>query len=230
MSFRPCVALPFLILVTCQSSWIYSQDNQPPIVKIIRPQMTSPWETGKSIPYEIEVEDPEDGYSIYDEIESTKVFLEWRILASEEEAQSMDEFTPARGLTLIKNHNCFTCHYIRRKYVGPSYLDISEKHQGDPNFLKQSIKEGSQGRWGDIAVMPAHPQLEDDEIKAMADWIASLYQDRNHYDIVAGTSGIIQIDSIHTGKYLWIKASYRDQGITGAEPKTGAMSLHFPLQ
>ena len=76
---------------------------------------------------------------------------------------------------LAKKHNCFACHAVDKKLVGPSYKDVAAKYGGDPKAdakLFEKVKKGGQGVWGQIP-MPPNTQVPDGDIKAMVKWILS---------------------------------------------------------
>ncbi|KAI9432804.1 cytochrome c class I [Russula earlei] len=81
-----------------------------------------------------------------------------------------------RGAVLITHNDCFTCHRIDTKLRGPSYLDISKKYgfnEGNVENLAHKIIYGGGGLW-DTAVMTPHPNLVEEDAKAMAAYILSL--------------------------------------------------------
>ncbi|MBI1213467.1 MAG: c-type cytochrome [Alphaproteobacteria bacterium] len=74
---------------------------------------------------------------------------------------------------LLRKNACTTCHKPDHKVIGPSYKDIAAKYKGDPDALAKlmkKIKEGGGGVWG-AARMPPHPNISDDDLKAMSEWI-----------------------------------------------------------
>ncbi|HYL24721.1 MAG TPA: c-type cytochrome [Burkholderiales bacterium] len=76
---------------------------------------------------------------------------------------------------LAKKHNCFACHAVDKKLVGPSYKDVAAKYRGDPKAdakLFEKVKKGGQGVWGPIP-MPPNTQVPDGDIKALVKWILS---------------------------------------------------------
>ncbi len=203
-----------------------AQANQPPTVKLVDPSEAASLPTGRAISYAIEVEDPEDGYSIYDEIPASEIFLEVGIAPSEAAAREMLKAEPPPGLALIKANDCLSCHQVRSRHMGPSFLEVAERRRGDIRTMVHSIKQGSRGQWGDVAVMPPHPTLTDEEVRAMADWIAGL--PAHHFmDLLPGTSGILRVDPAFSGQYLWIRASYVDHG---SPAKQGSASSIFHLK
>ncbi|HEX4928605.1 MAG TPA: c-type cytochrome [Burkholderiales bacterium] len=77
---------------------------------------------------------------------------------------------------LAKKHNCFACHAVDKKVVGPSYKDVAAKYRGDknaPEKLFEKVKKGGAGVWGPVP-MPPNAQVPDADIKALVHWILSL--------------------------------------------------------
>lgn len=79
--------------------------------------------------------------------------------------------------TMMKSSDCFACHSVDTKLVGPAYSWIAYRFKDDqaaPTKLAAAIKNGSSGQWtaytGGVA-MPAHPQLSDEQIQAMVKWV-----------------------------------------------------------
>jgi cytochrome c len=80
------------------------------------------------------------------------------------------------GRYWMENSDCFTCHEMGNNNVGPSFQNIADRYPNDnvtKQLLIQKVKLGSSGAWG-ASVMNPHPQLADNEIKTMLDYIFSL--------------------------------------------------------
>ena len=80
------------------------------------------------------------------------------------------------ALKLAQQKACTACHGVDNKIVGPAYKDVAAKYADDADALakvKESIKNGGKGKWGEIP-MPAQPQLSDEQITLLAEWILSL--------------------------------------------------------
>ncbi|MBW6493476.1 MAG: c-type cytochrome [Burkholderiaceae bacterium] len=78
--------------------------------------------------------------------------------------------------SLAKAKNCFACHTIESKLVGPAYKDVAKKYASDKGAadrLAKKIRAGGSGVWGQIP-MPASPQVNEAEAAALAKWIMSL--------------------------------------------------------
>src|SRR4051812_31558441 len=76
---------------------------------------------------------------------------------------------------LAKKHNCFACHAVDKKLVGPSYQDVAAKYRSDPQAeakLFDKVKKGGQGVWGQVP-MPPNAQVPDGDIKSLVKWIMS---------------------------------------------------------
>lgn len=76
---------------------------------------------------------------------------------------------------LVQASGCLSCHAIDEKIVGPAFTAVVAKYRSDPDAvatISQSIKNGSRGKWGRMA-MPSHSSLNSDEIKALSTWVMS---------------------------------------------------------
>ncbi|MQQ99887.1 SorB family sulfite dehydrogenase c-type cytochrome subunit [Glaciimonas soli] len=76
---------------------------------------------------------------------------------------------------LLAANACLACHSVDNKIVGPSFKDVAAKYHGDnagQTKIAASIRDGSTGKWGAGGVMPPHPTLSSDDIKAMAEFVA----------------------------------------------------------
>lgn len=77
---------------------------------------------------------------------------------------------------LAKKHNCFACHAVDKKVVGPSYKDVAAKYRSDkaaPAKLFDKVKKGGAGVWGPVP-MPPNAQVPDADVKTLVNWILSL--------------------------------------------------------
>lgn len=74
---------------------------------------------------------------------------------------------------LAKKHNCFACHQVDKKVVGPSYQEVAKKYKGQKDAavtLESSVKKGSSGKWGPVP-MPPNATVPDADIKKLVAWI-----------------------------------------------------------
>ncbi|HQT62258.1 MULTISPECIES: c-type cytochrome [unclassified Acidiphilium] len=81
-----------------------------------------------------------------------------------------------KGEQLAKGSDCFSCHAINQKVVGPAFDAVAQKFAGQSgaeDTLVNAIRKGHVGTWGKIP-MPAHPQLSEADTKEIVSWILSL--------------------------------------------------------
>lgn len=81
------------------------------------------------------------------------------------------------GEALAKKDGCFTCHTVDNKVVGPAYKEVAAKYKGDKSAeakLIEKVKKGGSGVWGQIPMPPNSPQVKDEDIKTIVQWILSL--------------------------------------------------------
>ena len=81
-----------------------------------------------------------------------------------------------KGLDLIKNSDCATCHKIDEKLIGPAFRDIANKYPNTPetiDTLAHKIIKGGQGNWGSIP-MAAHDKLPLEDAKSLAKYVLLL--------------------------------------------------------
>lgn len=93
------------------------------------------------------------------------------------------------GEAKAKASNCFSCHAIDHKVVGPSYQAVAKRYAGQGEkavqMLVHKVKAGGAGNWGDVP-MPPHPQLSDADITAMVKWVLSLKPGKTGATAAAG--------------------------------------------
>ena len=77
---------------------------------------------------------------------------------------------------LAKAKNCFACHTVEKKIVGPSYKDVAKKYAGQKDAeakLIEKVLKGGKGSWGDVP-MPPNATVKPDEAAKLVKWILSL--------------------------------------------------------
>ena len=81
------------------------------------------------------------------------------------------------GLAIVKANDCFTCHRLGQKLIGPAYKDVAAKYKGADDAkiteLANKIIVGGFGNWGAVA-MRAHPLLSVDDAKKAVSWVLTL--------------------------------------------------------
>ena len=72
--------------------------------------------------------------------------------------------------------DCFTCHAVKLKNVGPAYIDVAKKYAGASDAqvktLVQKVKLGGAGNWGTVP-MAAHPSASDEMLEKAVRWVLS---------------------------------------------------------
>lgn len=77
---------------------------------------------------------------------------------------------------LAKANNCFSCHSLDKKIIGPSLREIAKKYADQTaaeTKISELIRRGSVGLWGSTP-MPSMPNISDADLKILAKWILSL--------------------------------------------------------
>lgn len=193
-----------------------SQQNTPPVVKIINPKNNSAFSADSQVSYEISVADKEDGDSKYDEINVKEVLLEVKYVPNRARLQAIIKSETGNdppGFMLLRGSNCFNCHNFNSKAMGPSFHELATKYPAtaaNVELLAKHIREGSVNVWGKDP-MPAHPDLSPEDIKAAVGWILKNGKDAS-VDYYAGTSGVFRTNPSQKGTYVLI-ASYVDHGL-----------------
>lgn len=81
---------------------------------------------------------------------------------------------------MMEKSDCFTCHALDHKLVGPSYQEVAARYRGSKTSaatvtaLADKILKGGNGNWnretGGVPMTP-HPQLTLAQAKAMVKWV-----------------------------------------------------------
>lgn len=92
------------------------------------------------------------------------------------EAEPVAEVSEADAMQLAKKSNCFGCHALDKKKVGPAFKDVAAKYRGDAGaeaHLVNVIGKGGRGVWG-VMAMPPSPQVSEANRKILARFVLSL--------------------------------------------------------
>jgi cytochrome c len=79
----------------------------------------------------------------------------------------------AAAKALATKSACLACHAADKKVVGPAYQEVAAKHKGQADAVAKvsaRIKSGGSGMYGAVP-MPPQPNLKDDELKLLAEWV-----------------------------------------------------------
>jgi cytochrome c len=83
------------------------------------------------------------------------------------------------GKVLIAYSDCYTCHKVDKKSMGPAFKDIANRYpvqRAYIDMLAQKVISGGSGIWGQ-AVMSAHPKVSNEDAKIMVNYILSLKEE-----------------------------------------------------
>ncbi|MFZ2898188.1 MAG: c-type cytochrome [Saprospiraceae bacterium] len=73
------------------------------------------------------------------------------------------------GLALVVDNDCYNCHKVDEKLVGPPYKEVAKKYAGQADVidvLANKIMTGGTGVWGDSVAMTPHPTVtQEDAVK-----------------------------------------------------------------
>lgn len=93
--------------------------------------------------------------------------------AEEEPAENPDY---EKGLALVGQSDCFTCHKVNEASTGPAYQAVADRYPNNPaviDSLSDKVIKGGAGNWGVVPMTP-HPQLSKDDAVAMVKYVMSL--------------------------------------------------------
>lgn len=83
----------------------------------------------------------------------------------------------AAAKSLAQKSGCLACHKVDTKVLGPAYKDVAAKYKGVKGAeakLVTKVKKGGSGVWGPMPMPANSPQVKDEDIKTIVQWILSL--------------------------------------------------------
>jgi cytochrome c len=96
---------------------------------------------------------------------------------TKKEADVTENADYQKGVELVGNSGCMTCHRIDEKITGPTYREVANKYAGASDeviaSLAKKIINGGSGVWGE-AVMTPHPAISEEDAKIIVRYILSL--------------------------------------------------------
>jgi cytochrome c len=81
-----------------------------------------------------------------------------------------------RGLELIAQSDCLTCHKVVDASTGPPYEAVAAKYPDNDaviDSVSKKIITGGSGNWGSVPMTP-HPDVSEADAKAMVKYVLSL--------------------------------------------------------
>jgi cytochrome c len=197
--------------------------NSPPVVRFVSPRDGDFFTPGKTVPYRVFVRDAEDGDSTtFDEVFEPRTFVK----ATWNRGRTAGEAAEP-GLALIKQNDCFNCHAVDRKIVGPPYLDVAEKYRGQAGALEASVQRvlhGSSGVWSEVPMLP-HELLHADQVRTMVQWIYNLKPGQGGGGLLRGLTGEMKAPADEAVPFGILEASYTDAGRAPAASLSGTATV-----
>ena len=97
-----------------------------------------------------------------------------------EEAPATNDITSnpdyQKGVEIVAQSDCFTCHKIDEKNIGPAWRDVAKKYAGQDTavtYLAHKIINGGSGVWGQVP-MAAHPTFTQEQAETVARYVLLL--------------------------------------------------------
>ncbi|MFH2135319.1 MAG: c-type cytochrome [Pseudomonadota bacterium] len=86
------------------------------------------------------------------------------------------QLSETQAMALAKKKNCFACHALDKKMVGPAWRAVAERYRGDAGAqaaLESKVRKGGKGNWGGMA-MPPQPALSGEELTGLVQFVLQL--------------------------------------------------------
>jgi cytochrome c len=193
--------------------------NTAPTVAFASPHDGDFFTPGKAIAYAVTVTDAEDGPSSAKPGEfGARTLVSTTFARADGKAAADDP-----GFAMIKASDCFNCHAVETRVIGPAFVDIAAKYRGQPGALDtsvQRVRNGSTKVWGEIPMLP-HPQHTTDEVTIMLRWVFSLEKGKGGPSLTRGLTGEVPAPKEDKPGIFRLEATYTDAGHGTAGPLTG---------
>lgn len=200
--------------------------NVAPVVSIKVIGNQSFFFPGKQVAYEVIVND-EDHPEASSDTQNLYVAADYIEGLDQAEADMghkiMSEAMTGKALT--QSLTCKTCHKENEASIGPPFAEVAKKYRAnDADYLKNKIKNGGSGVWGETA-MPANPDLKDVDLNALVAYVLSLKGDQKPSLGAKGSLNPTMGKTPTPTGALMINASYTDAGGENIKPLSGSSTL-----
>ena len=199
--------------------------NARPSIDFETPQDGDFLEAHGQVTYQLRVRDQEDGDSrLNDEFMEAGA----SVMAQPADSNATQATIPPGHQAMLAS-DCFNCHAIAEKVVGPALLDIAQRYRHQPEALTQSVQrvlKGSAGVWGEVPML-AHANLAEQQVEAMVQWIYDLEPSESASTTQRGLQGKLELGEMIDGKPWALKATYRDFGWESVAPLTATATIHL---
>ncbi len=194
--------------------------NTMPEVKLLEPAPGDFYTPGKPVTWRATVQDAEEGTSA----ENPDAFSARLLLSVAMDRGGVE----APGLVLMKSADCFNCHALEQRIVGPPLVEIAQKYRGQAGALEASadrVQKGSSGVWGPVPMLP-HGHHSREQIKEMVTWIFSLKPGSEKPQLLRGLTGEVVPPAGDTNvRGMVIDATFTDAGQPPASPLTARATV-----
>ncbi|MEO6313634.1 MAG: ThuA domain-containing protein [Chitinophagaceae bacterium] len=179
--------------------------------------------------YRVQVNDKEDGSLTSGAIPSANVFVSMNYSAEGFNFPVIGEPTAAqrgigiKGGMIINSNDCYHCHSINLKSVGPTFTEVAERYKTDTgaeNRLAKKVIKGGNGAWGMVS-MSAHPELSIEDAKKMLSFILNLSRPAPSSMPVTGKHTIKLPPRLSPKGMYVLYAGYKDKGANGVPAVMG---------
>lgn len=208
---------------------VYAGNTSPELSVVLDGGNKSFYFPGIGIPYHIDIKDTEDKEVAAENLKVSVDYLEGFDMAGVTQGHFTGD-AGGKGKSLTERLDCKSCHKQEEKSIGPSYRQVSEKYFGvDKNeaAIVKSIINGSAGAWGE-AQMPAHPALNPDDAKSIAQYIIRLAADAKAATLLPMQGKIVPPVGENKNATMIVKASYTDKGGENIKPLSGQTAFYLP--
>jgi cytochrome c len=198
--------------------------NAAPEVRFESPQDGDFFFPGKPVAYKVAVKDFEDGDSA---AKSDDFGLRTLVAADWTQAGGKENIDP--GLARMKQSDCFNCHAIEQKIVGPPLVEIATKYRGQAGAAEATIQRvitGSTGIWGQLPMLP-HPQHTADEVAMMVKWVFGLEKGKAGPAVLRGLTGEILAPKDGNIRAGVLEATYTDLGRSPVASLSGKVAVRL---
>jgi len=204
--------------------------NEAPTVSIVQTSGNrSFYLPGKSIGYAVNIKDNDtaaiDFSNLYVSVDYIEGFDKAGSKMGHQQGQAL-----VSGKSLTQSLDCKSCHKETEKSIGPSFIEVSQKYQQDPqamNYLSKKIVEGGSGVWGEVA-MASHPNLSATDVQEIVTWILSLSKKEAVKKSLPAKGNVIAGKDKKPRTSLVLAASYTDKGGNNLKALTGTASFSLP--
>ena len=184
--------------------------NSLPTVSFDSPKEGDFFTPGVPVKFNLSVTDLEDGESAKKPDEfGVRTMVSGAFVRADGKQETSDP-----GLSRMKQSDCFNCHGVEQKILGPTFLEVADKYRGQAgaaDLLNKKVREGGNGVWGQIPMLP-HPQHTLDEVAIMLRWVLALEKGKGGPVVVRGLAGeLIPAKSSKPGNYV-LEAVFTDAG------------------